>query len=114
MAIFLRVGLHEFLDLISANMTEGIKQGPSKTFQSTPPVCFSLSPQGSPCETKRLGRGEGSMRGGEGKVYCAFCYSHHPIALIIFVAFVRTHPNLVFLWHYGRNFRATTDDCKLD
>ena len=43
MAIFLRVGGHEFLDLISANMTEGIKQGPSKTFQSTPPVCFCLS-----------------------------------------------------------------------
>ena len=43
MAIFLRVEGHEFLDLISANMTEGIKQGPSKTFQSTPPVCFSLS-----------------------------------------------------------------------
>ena len=29
------------------------------------------------------------------------------------IAFVRTHPNLVFLWHKGRNFRAITDDCKL-
>ena len=28
-------------------------------------------------------------------------------------AFVRTHPNLVFLWHQGRNFRAITGDCKL-
>ena len=24
-----------------------------------------------------------------------------------------THPNLVFLWHYGRNFQATRGDCKL-
>ena len=28
-------------------------------------------------------------------------------------AFVRTHPNLVFLWHQGGNFRAITGDCKL-
>ena len=29
-------------------------------------------------------------------------------------AFVRTYPNLVFLWHKGRNFRAIiTGDCKL-
>ena len=30
---------------------------------------------------------------------------------ITFLAFVRTHPNLVFLWHKGRNFRAITSDC---
>ena len=29
------------------------------------------------------------------------------------IAFVRTHPNLVFLWHKGRNFRAITGDCRL-
>ena len=29
------------------------------------------------------------------------------------VAFVRTHPNLVFLWHKGRNFRAITGDYRL-
>jgi len=29
------------------------------------------------------------------------------------ITFVRTHPNLVFLWHKGRNFRAITGDCKL-
>ena len=29
------------------------------------------------------------------------------------IAFVRTHPNLVFLWHKGRNFRAITGDCQL-
>ena len=26
---------------------------------------------------------------------------------------VRTHPNLVFLWHLGNNFLAITGDCKL-
>ena len=30
-----------------------------------------------------------------------------------FIAFVRTHPNLVLLWYKGRNFRAITDDCRL-
>ena len=29
------------------------------------------------------------------------------------IVFVRTHPNLVFLWHKGKNFRAITGDCKL-
>ena len=29
------------------------------------------------------------------------------------IAFVRTHPNMVFLYHKGRNFSATTDKCKL-
>ena len=29
------------------------------------------------------------------------------------IAFFRTHPNLVFLWHKGRNFRAITGDCRL-
>ena len=29
------------------------------------------------------------------------------------IAFVRAHPNLVFLWHKGRNFRAIAGDCKL-
>ena len=29
------------------------------------------------------------------------------------VTFIRMHPNLVFLWHQGRNFRAITGDCKL-
>ena len=43
------------------------------------------------------GEGQREHTGGEGKVYHIFCSSHHPIALIIFVAFVRTHPNLVFL-----------------
>ena len=32
------------------------------------------------------------------------------LALIVFFT---THPNLLFLWHYGRNFQATTGDCKL-
>ena len=82
MAIFLRVGGHELLDLISANMTEGIKQGPSKTFQSTPPVCFSLSPQGSPCETKRLGRGEGSMKGAKGRCTVPFAIPIIPSRLL--------------------------------
>ena len=31
----------------------------------------------------------------------------------VFVTFVKTHPNLVFLWHKGRNFRAITGHCKL-
>ena len=31
----------------------------------------------------------------------------------LLIAFVRTHPNLVFLWHKGRNFGAITDDCRL-
>ena len=30
-----------------------------------------------------------------------------------FVAFVRTHSNLAFLWHKDRNFQAITGDCKL-
>ena len=30
-----------------------------------------------------------------------------------FIAFVRAHSNLVFLWHKGRNFRAITGDCRL-
>ena len=29
------------------------------------------------------------------------------------IAFVIMRPNLVFLWHYGKNFQATTGDCKL-
>ena len=29
------------------------------------------------------------------------------------IALVRTHPNLVFLWHKGRNIRAITGNCKL-
>ena len=29
------------------------------------------------------------------------------------IAFVRAHPNLVFLWHKDRNFRAITGDCRL-
>ena len=29
------------------------------------------------------------------------------------IAFVRTHPNLVVLWHKGRNFEAITGDCRL-
>ena len=31
----------------------------------------------------------------------------------MFIAFVRAHPNLVALWHLGRNFRTNTGDCKL-
>ena len=31
----------------------------------------------------------------------------------MFVAFVRRHLNLVFLWHKGRNFQAITGDYKL-
>ena len=30
------------------------------------------------------------------------------------IAFVRTYPNLVFLGHYGGNFRAVMGDCKSD
>ena len=30
-----------------------------------------------------------------------------------FIAFVRTHHNLVFLWHKGSEFRAITGDCRL-
>ena len=33
--------------------------------------------------------------------------------MLLFDAFVRTHPNLVFLWHKGRNFRVITGHCKL-
>ena len=29
------------------------------------------------------------------------------------IVFVTTHPNLVFLWHKGRNFQAIAGDCKL-
>ena len=29
------------------------------------------------------------------------------------VCFVRTHRNLVFLWHKGRKFRAITGNCQL-
>ena len=29
------------------------------------------------------------------------------------IAFVRTHPNLVFLWHKASNFRAIPCDCRL-
>ena len=29
------------------------------------------------------------------------------------ITFVIMHPDLVFLWHRGRNFQATTGDCKL-
>ena len=35
------------------------------------------------------------------------------VAIPDLVAFVRTHPNLVFLWHYGRHFRAITGECRL-
>ena len=35
------------------------------------------------------------------------------LILGVVFAFVRTHPNLVFLWHKGRNFRVTTGDCRL-
>ena len=35
------------------------------------------------------------------------------VAIPDLVAFVRTHPNLVFLWHYGRNVRAITGERKL-
>ena len=34
----------------------------------------------------------------------------HPTLVII--AFARRHPNLVFLWYKGRNFRAITGDCR--
>ena len=33
--------------------------------------------------------------------------------VLLFIAFVRTHPNLVLLWHKGRYFRAITGDCRL-
>ena len=29
------------------------------------------------------------------------------------IAFIRTHPSLVFLWHKGRNFRDVMGDCRL-
>ena len=29
------------------------------------------------------------------------------------IAFIRMHPNLVFLWHKGRNFRDVMGDCQL-
>ena len=35
------------------------------------------------------------------------------ITLWGFIAFVRTHPNLVFLWYKGRNFRTITGECRI-
>ena len=32
---------------------------------------------------------------------------------VTLIAFVRTHPNLVFLWHKASNFRAIPCDCRL-
>ena len=29
------------------------------------------------------------------------------------IVFIRMHPNLVFLWHKGRNFRDVMGDCQL-
>jgi len=44
--------------------------------------------------------------------FVCLIYSGYP-SISQIVAFVRAHPNLVFLWHKGKNFQAIKGDCRL-
>ena len=43
--------------------------------------------------------------------FVSLIYSGYP-GISQIVVFVRTHPNLVFLWHKGKNFQATKGNCR--